>query len=58
MADRVEFLGGGNQQTQPRESAEEIEKKASDMLLGQAPQQASFDDLPDSFSAAEDDIPF
>lgn len=58
VADRVEFLGGGNQQTQPRESAEELEKKASDLLLNQAPQQSSFDDLPDTFQAAEDDIPF
>lgn len=58
VADRVEFLGGGNQQTKPRESAEQIEKKAADMLLNQTPQQASFDDLPDTFQAAEDDIPF
>ena len=58
MADRVEFLGGGQQQSQPRESAEQIEKKAANMLLNQAAQQASFDDLPDTFQAAEDDIPF
>ena len=59
VADRVEFLGSGNsQQTQPRESAEQIEKKASDMLLNQSVQQTSFDDLPDTFQAAEDDIPF
>lgn len=57
-AERVEFLGGGNQQTQPRESAEDIEKKARDMLLDQAPKQTSFDDLPDTFQATEDDIPF
>ena len=58
VADRVEFLGGGQQQSQPRESAEQIEKKAANMLLNQAAQQASFDDLPDTFQAAEDDIPF
>ena len=58
MASNVEFLGGGNQQTQPRESAEDIEKKARDMLLDQAPKQTSFDDLPDTFQATDDDIPF
>ena len=58
VAERVEFLGGGNQQTQPRESAEDIEKKARDMLLDQAPKQTSFDDLPDTFQAVDDDVPF
>lgn len=58
MASNVEFLGGGNQQTQPRESAEGIEKKARDMLLDQSPKQTSFDDLPDTFQATDDDIPF
>lgn len=59
VADHVEFLGSGNQQqAQPRESAEDIEKKARDMLLDQAPQQTTFDDLPDTFQATDDDIPF
>lgn len=58
VADHVEFLGGGNHQTQPRESAEDIEKKARDMLLDQTPKQTSFDDLPDTFQATDDDIPF
>lgn len=58
VADHVEFLGSGNQQTQPRESAEDIEKKARDMLLDQAPKQTTFDDLPDTFQATDDDIPF
>ena len=54
VADRVEFLGSGNQQPQQNNNAPTQETPA------QAPQQTSmgFDDLPDTFAAAEDDIPF
>lgn len=58
VADHVEFLGSGNQQqTQPRESAEQIQKKAEELLIP-TQSQLGFDDLPDTFQAAEDDIPF
>jgi len=52
VAERVEFLGGNNQQqtqVQPQQNAPAPTPE---------PQQTTFDDLPDSFSAAEDDIPF
>ena len=54
VADRVEFLGGNQQQSQPRPDPDQLQRQAED-LLRPAPQ---FDDLPDTFEAAEDDIPF
>lgn len=69
VADRVEFLGGGNgqQQSQPQVDPAEVQRQA-DELLRPRPQQntqmqmesqlGGFDDLPDTFMAAEDDIPF
>ena len=55
VADRVEFLGGNNQQTQPR-----AEEPTPQPESAPQPQQTQLDmdDLPDTFSAAEDDIPF
>lgn len=55
VADRVEFLGGNNQQTQPR-----AEEPAPQPESAPQPQQTQLDmnDLPDTFAAAEDDIPF
>jgi len=47
-ADRVEFLGG-------KDSAARSQGRPSP---GMDERNAAFDDLPDSFSAAEDDIPF
>lgn len=64
VADRVEFLGSNNnqQQSQPQVDPDEIQRQA-DELLRPKPQQNTqvamgFDDLPDTFAAAEDDIPF
>lgn len=50
VADRVEFLGGGNQSNAPVNNESSNEASAPDM--------SAFDDMPDSFQAAEDDIPF
>ena len=69
VADRVEFLGGNNQQqSQPQVDTDEVQRQA-DELFKPKPQQntqmqmesqlaSGFDDLPDTFMAAEDDIPF
>lgn len=64
VAERVEFLGSNNnqQQSQPQVDPDEIQRQA-DELLRPKPQQNTqvamgFDDLPDTFAAAEDDIPF
>ena len=69
VADRVEFLGSnGQQQSQPQVDTAEVQRQA-DELLRPKPQQntqmqmesqlaSGFDDLPDTFMAAEDDIPF
>lgn len=55
VANSVEFLGGGSQeQPAPRQQATPEPTRQQDP----APVQASFDDLPDTFAAAEDDIPF
>ena len=68
VADRVEFLGGNNQQqAQPKPDPDEVQKQAEDLLMPKQQQQNTqmqmqsqlgFDDLPDTFMAAEDDIPF
>ena len=69
IADRVEFLGGNNQQqAQPKPDPEVVQKQAEDLLMPKQPQNtqmqmesqlaSGFDDLPDTFMAAEDDIPF
>ena len=50
VADRVEFLGGGNSGNAPISNESSGEMPAPDM--------SGFDDMPDSFQAAEDDIPF
>ena len=68
VAERVEFLGSGQQQSQPQVNTDEVQRQA-DELLKPKPQQntqmqmesqlaSGFDDLPDTFMAAEDDIPF
>ena len=59
MADRVEFLGGGQQQSQPQADTAEVQRQAEELLMPKQDTQISgFDDLPDTFAAAEDDIPF
>ena len=50
VADRVEFLGGGSGSNAPVNNESSVEPSAPDM--------SAFDDIPDSFQAAEDDIPF
>lgn len=51
VADKVEFLGGA--QGTPKKAVEPSKpQQKQDSLVGQ------FNDLPDSFSTAEDDIPF
>ena len=50
VADRVEFLGGGNSG-----NASISNESSSEMP---APDMSGFEDMPDSFQAAEDDIPF
>lgn len=53
VADNVEFLGSN------QTSASAPEKpKAPAPQLQQAQSQLDFDDLPDTFQAAEDEIPF
>ena len=78
IADRVEFLGGGQGQSTTRSTfagapnsptlPQAMTSASNDAVETQdtsttfsAPQQndiAGFDDMPDSFQAAEDDIPF
>ena len=60
VADRVEFLGGGQQQTQPQADTAEVQRQAEELLMPKQDTQISgFDDLPDTFAAAElDDLPF
>ena len=54
VADHVEFLGSNNQQ----QTQVQPQQNAPAPAPAPEPQQTTFDDLPDSFSAAEDDIPF
>ena len=61
IADRVEFLGGNNQQapTQTQETAPTQANESKALEHNESVgTQTSFDDLPDTFAAAEDDIPF
>ena len=66
VADRVEFLGGNTQQqSQHKPDPEVVQKQAEDLLMPkqqntqmQMESQLGFDDMPDTFMAAEDDIPF
>ena len=68
VAERVEFLGGGQQQNQPQVDTAEVQRQA-DELLRPKPQQntqmqmesqlaSGFDDLPDTFASGFDDLPF
>lgn len=59
VADRVEFIGGG-QGSSAREIAPRGGANPEPASGGSAHQRSfgEFDDLPDSFEAAEDDIPF
>lgn len=71
VAERVEFLGSNNQQSQPTVDSEQVQKEAEELLGVQkpAPEQGTqmrmesqmklaADDIPDTFTAVEDDIPF
>ena len=68
VADRVEFLGGGNGEGRRDAFANRDTFTGREPSFGSAPQDtgfsapadplAGFDDMPDSFQAAEDDIPF
>ena len=66
VAERVEFLGGGQQQSQPQVNTDEVQRQADELLRPKPQQntqmqmesQLGFGDLPDTFMAAEDDIPF
>ena len=60
VADRVEFLGGSNQQQAPVQETAPTQTNASNALehSESVGTPISFDDMPDSFSAAEDNIPF
>lgn len=52
VAERVEFLGGNQQQSQPQVNTDnELHRPQTEIASG-------FDDLPDTFQAAEDEIPF
>lgn len=66
VAERVEFLGG-NQQSQPQVNTDEVQRQADELLRPRQQQNTQmkmesqfngFDDLPDTFMEAEDDIPF
>ena len=68
IADNVEFLGGGNGEGRRDAFANRDTFTGREPSFGSAPQDtgfsapadplAGFDDMPDSFQAAEDDIPF
>lgn len=71
VADRVEFLGSGNSGQQNNQSAYGDQAPAGQPSNSSGyyqpqqappaqagPQQMGFDDMPDSFQAAEDDVPF
>ena len=65
VADRVEFLGGGQQMAGKLESAENTKTAGTESTMSQPKSKLEesqiamgFDDLPDTFMAAEDDIPF
>ena len=67
VADRVEFLGGGNGEGRRDTFASRDTYTGREPVFGDmkdtgfsAPQDsfAGFDDMPDTFQAAEDDIPF
>lgn len=64
-AERVEFLGGGQQMAGKLETAEnssdagtQSTKSQEKSKLEESQMAMGFDDLPDTFAAAEDDIPF
>lgn len=54
IADRVEFLGGGSQGGSSKGGS----SKSAGNSTGEQVDFAGYDDLPDSFQSAEDDIPF
>ena len=65
VAERVEFLGGGQQMAGKLESAENTRTAGTESTMSQPKGKLEesqiamgFDDLPDTFTAAEDDIPF
>ncbi len=68
VADRVEFLGGGNGEGRRDMFASRDTFTGRESVFGSEPQDtgfsapseplAGFDDMPDTFQAAEDDIPF
>lgn len=58
VAERVEFLGGNQQQDRPQVNTDEVQRQADELLRPKPQQAMGFDDLPDEFSSAEDDIPF
>ena len=68
VADRVEFLGGGNGEGRRDTFASRDTYTGREQVFGSEPQGtgfsapqepfAGFDDMPDTFQAAEDDIPF
>ena len=68
IADNVEFLGGGNGEGRRETFASRDTFTGREPIFGSEPQDAGFsapaeplagfDDMPDTFQAAEDDIPF
>ena len=68
IADNVEFLGGGNGEGRRDTFASRDTFTGREQVFGSEPQGtgfsapaeplAGFDDMPDTFQAAEDDIPF
>ena len=68
IADNVEFLGGGNGEGRRDTFASRDTFTGREQVFGSEPQDAGFsapaeplagfDDMPDTFQAAEDDIPF
>lgn len=57
VADRVEFLGGNNQEaTQGRQPRQEQTREPS--YRERESVQASFDDMPDNFSISDDGVPW
>lgn len=58
IADRVEFLGGGNKGSGQLNPEYQPPAQQPQQMPNQQVDMSAFDDMPDTFQAAEDDIPF
>lgn len=58
VASRIEFLGSGNSQNSPAPQPTGNEAQSAPQATPQQNEDLIPDEIPDSFQAAEDDIPF